>query len=93
MSTSPTLKTLLSGQEAGMANTSPRKASRGSSTAAELWNPGSSTGSPAAARAAGDAGMTPPLAVMASRLRAAPRAVRAIPGTRRLAARNTAPTG
>ena len=46
MSTSPTLKTLLSGQEAGMANTSPRKASRGSATAVELWNPGSSTGSP-----------------------------------------------
>ncbi len=76
-----------------MANTSPRKASRGSARAAEFSNPGSAAGSPAAARASAEAGMTPPLAVMASRLRAAPRATRAIPGTRRLASRNTAPTG
>jgi hypothetical protein len=76
-----------------MANTSPRKASRGSSTTLEFRNPGSAAGSPAAARAAGDAGMTPPLARMASRLRAAPSAVSTIPGTRQLATRNTAPTG
>jgi hypothetical protein len=43
ISTSPTLKTLLSGQEAGMKKMSPRNASRGSAKAVELWNPGALT--------------------------------------------------
>jgi hypothetical protein len=39
ISTSPTLKTLLSGQEAGREKTSPRNPSRGSARAVEFWNP------------------------------------------------------
>ena len=71
---SPTLKTLLTGHEAGTAKTSPRKDRCGCATAVELAKSPASWWTPAAASASGSAGMTPPLAVMAARFRAPPSA-------------------
>src|SRR4029453_13413183 len=93
MRTSPTLKTLLSGQEAGIAKTSPRRASRGSATASLLRKPGPPAASPAVARASGDAGMTPPLAAIARRFSPAPSATSGTPGTPPSPAREPPPPG
>src|SRR5215207_7075216 len=73
--TSPTLKTLLAGHESGTQKMSPRKRRRGASTAAELENSSESGSSPAAASASGSAGMTPPLAAIATRLSSPPAAM------------------
>jgi hypothetical protein len=80
MQRSPTLNTLDSGQDAGIANTSPSQGRRGSGRAAELANPSGSAGSPAAANADGAAGMTPPLSAIARKLQAAPRPISQMPG-------------
>ena len=85
------LNTLASGQPAGTANTSPRKASRGWSTTQELANPSVAL-IPAVRRADGLAGSTPRLAAMAIPLEAAPRAMTAKPGILRLRTRNAPAT-
>ena len=88
MQTSPTLKTLLTGQEAGTANMSPRNWSFASPTGTELANwPGSSS-RPAVASAERLAGITPPLAAMATKFKIPPSAMISRPGTRRFAHRN-----
>lgn len=84
------LNTFASGQPAGMANTSPSGASRGASTAVELLKPCGTAARPARRSAAGAAGMTPPLALIAARLAAPPAAISSSPGIRRLATTATA---
>ena len=63
---SPTLKTLCSGSQVGVAKTSPRNCSLASSTTAELANSPSGTWRASDAIASGCAGMTPPLAAIAA---------------------------
>ena len=74
MTTSPTLKTLLTGQLAGTAKTSPRKARCGWASAVELANSPGTCSTPAVARAPGSAGITPPLTAITSRFIAPPAA-------------------
>jgi hypothetical protein len=87
MQRSPVLNTLARGQEAGTAKMSPRNASRAPSTATELVNSPTGAVRPAVARAEDAAGMTPPLATIAAKLKNAPSVTSQTPGTRRLARR------
>lgn len=89
MSTSPTLKTLWSGNHDGVAKASPSQASRAPRTAAEFAKCSPTGTRPAARNAAGEAGMTPPLAAMARALAAAPSPTSHSPGTRRLRTKKT----
>src|SRR5215213_2789172 len=70
--TSPMLKTLLAGKDAGTQKTSPRKPIRASSIAVELANAAEVGSRRAAASASGSAGMTPPLTAIAVRFNAPP---------------------
>jgi hypothetical protein len=88
ISTSPTLKTLLSGHRSGTAKTSPRNPSRARVSTPEFVKPGALLDIPAAASAAADAGRVPPLRVIATPLEVAPSPSNHSPGTRRLAATN-----
>jgi len=92
MRTSPTEKTFASGpSDSGTANTSPSHASAGACTAAELANaPGVSAARPAAASAPGSAGITPPLARIATAFISPPSPTIHTPGSRRLSHRKPA---
>ena len=91
-STSPTLKTLWTGHEAGSAKTSPSGCSLASSTAIEFLNSDSEGANPAMRSAEGDAGMTPPLAAIAAKFASPPMEAIASPGTRRLSHANVPAT-
>jgi hypothetical protein len=83
MRTSPTLKTLANGTQAGRAKMSVRGRSAGSARTTLLENP-SDASIPSAATASGAAGITPPLATMAARFERAPTTTSAMPGSRML---------
>ena len=87
--TSPTEKTFDSGNDLGMAKISPRNDTFGDGSAIEFekWISGEDADRPAVARAWAEAGITPPLEMMATRLSDVPRAMSHIPGIRRLATR------
>jgi hypothetical protein len=82
--TSPGLKTLASGQERGIEKMSPRKRRCSPGRQVELANPCRVLARPAAASAVADAGMTPWLALMATRLAAPPTPMSHSHGTLRL---------
>jgi hypothetical protein len=81
------LKTLASGHPLGMASVSPSQARCGWAIGAAFENRPERLTRPAAASAAGDAGMTPPLAETTVALARPPRPISHRPGTDRLATR------
>jgi len=84
MTTSPTLKTLESGQLSGMAKTSPSHHTRADSTMLELPNASVGGGKPALRHAHSEAGIVPPLAAIAIRFMSPPAAITNSPGRCRL---------
>src|SRR4051812_28211829 len=75
ISTSPTETTFRKGSQAGVAQRSPRNANGAPEAGAVLLNEPEAAVRPAAASAAGSAGIPPPFAAIASRFRAAPKAI------------------
>ena len=90
ISTSPTLKTLLTGNELGIQNTSPRNCRCGWVTAPEFVNPAGSSAKPAFSSARGAAGITPPFAAIAVKFSAPPSATSHTHGMWRLSTTKTA---
>ncbi len=89
ITTSPMLKTLLNGHALGMWKMSPRNARWASWAMFEFSNcPSVATGRPAFCHADALAGMTPPLAKIATALLPAPAAMSSAPGMCRLSQRN-----
>ena len=72
ITTSPTLKTLCTGSQDGVANTSPRNCERGSATSAQFAKCPGAGCHPEASSAPRVAGMVPPFAAIAVRLEAPP---------------------
>ena len=77
------LKTLWTGHDAGIANTSPRKPRCGWARAAELSNTWLPWATPADSIAERDAGIVPPLTAMATKLHSPPRPMSHAPGSPR----------
>jgi hypothetical protein len=82
--TSPMLKTLYTGDDVGVANTSPRNSRRGFCIAPEFTKPSPASRATWTATA-GSAGITPPLAAIAMKFSSPPSMISGTPGTRRLA--------